>query len=104
MAVETEFLFLVLGLGGVAFARVAYAYFENTSIGKPLAIMGVAYLIYILSGFLELLQDLKLTAFEFDEIHPFFELAFVLLMIYGAYAFKQAFETFNWAEAKAQQQ
>ncbi|MFA6049055.1 MAG: hypothetical protein WC792_03875 [Candidatus Micrarchaeia archaeon] len=102
MTAETSFVFLVLGLGGVAFARVAYAYFENTSLAKPLAIMGVAYLTYLLGSFLEVLQDLGLISIDFEGAGPLFETAFVLLMIYGAYSFKSAFETFNWAEAKKQ--
>ncbi len=96
---------MVVGLIGLAFARIAYAYFEKTSLGKPLAIIGIGYLIYIAGVFGSTLTEMgmeNVAGISLGELHSVFETVFILITFYGLYSFKKAFETFNWAEAKTE--
>ncbi len=105
MAGEIHLVIVVVGMLGLAFARIAYAYFEKTSLGKPLAIIGVGYLAYILGVFGATLTEMGMEnvgGISLEGFHSVFETIFILITFYGLYSFKKAFETFNWAEAKSE--
>ncbi len=104
---ETHFIVLFLGVVAMVTAKIAYTYFERTSLAKPLMFLGAGYSLYLIGTAVEATglvlygQGGELVpGLEFEKLHGFFEAGFVVVTLYGLHSFSKAFQTFNWSEAK----